>query len=64
MKFITEMMVINLIDEKVTDGERELTIELANELDFRKSEVDEMAAKAYHYAMAYNWFGENYLKRQ
>jgi hypothetical protein len=63
MRFIIEMMIVILMDGNVTPGERQLTMELATELDFRKSEIDEMAKKAYEYASAYNWFGENFRKR-
>ena len=61
-KFLTEMITINYLDGQITDGEKELTLAFANELDFRKSEVDALVSKAVGYAVAYGHFGDNFAK--
>lgn len=62
-KFLTEMMTLNYLDGILTDDERDFTLAFANELDFRRSEVEEIERKAIGYAMAYTWFGDNYVKK-
>jgi hypothetical protein len=62
-KFITEMMTINFLDGQITDDEKEFTLLFANDLDFRRSEIEAMATKAYDFAQAYDWFGDNFTKK-
>ena len=62
-KFVMEMMTINFLDSKITDDEKEYTLAFASDLDFRKSEIDEMVTKAIGFAVAYAWFGENFTKK-
>ena len=61
-KFLTQMITINFLDGKITDEERDFTMAFANDLDFRKSEVNVMVEKAVAYATAYGFFGRNFEK--
>lgn len=61
-KFLTEMITINFLDERITDEEKQFTMAFAEELDFRKSEVNVMVEKGIAYAAAYGFFARNYKK--
>lgn len=59
-QFVIDMMMVNLMDAKVSESEKQLTIDFADSLDFRKSEISQMADKAEILIIALSWYAENY----
>jgi hypothetical protein len=56
------MMTINLMDGKLYDEEKKLTLSFANDFDFRNSEITQMAKKADDLVIVIKWYVENYNK--
>lgn len=61
-RFITDMMMINLMDGNVSEEEKNFTLSFAEDLDFRKSEILQMAERANDLVIALDWYTENYKK--
>ena len=59
-KFLTNMIMINYMDSNITEDEKKLTFNFANDLDFRKSEIAEMAKRAKDLTLVIKWFADDY----